>query len=433
MEALDRILEKATDPTSGILHGTVFIAVDRSAKIPGETIYARASGVDSVATGAEASPKPLQLNSLYWVASMTKLVTAVAAAQLIERKILDLDMDVRKYVKELEGVSGKNSAHFLREYGISALFRPKSTLLAGSGADGAEQEGYTHPLLFQPGTSWGYGAGLDWAGVLGLLKIERVTGVRLSTYIEDNIFSRLDASCTSFLHPNQQPQDKTPPPLLEMAYRTTPSPSNRNSKATNSSFTTPNPVLKPIPFLQAGPIILTYPLSHDLGGIGLFSTPADFASLLASLLRDGDRLFARGKDSTDLLLAPQLFSEYPKAGIALPAGLGRQMKRIFGVGVDARYSTVKQPVEQPEWIDRKSGIAAALFTQLMPPSDEKVTGLLISLEEALYAAVGNREGSMDQTVDRGFPHRCLFTIILYPPRITTGSISTGNQVAAELG
>ena len=41
----------------------------------------------------------------------------------------------------------------------------------------------------------------------------------------------------------------------------------------------------------------------------------------------------------------------------------------------------------------------------MPPSDEKVTGLLISLEEALYAAVGNREGSVDQTVDRGFLHR----------------------------
>ncbi|KAL3430391.1 beta-lactamase/transpeptidase-like protein [Aspergillus tetrazonus] len=422
MEALDRILEKATDPTSGILHGTVFIAVDRSAKIPGETIYARASGVDSVGTGAEASPKPLQLNSLYWVASMTKLVTAVAAVQLVERRILDLDMDVRKYVKELEGVSGKNSAHFLREYGISALF-----------PDGAEQEGYTHPLLFQPGTSWGYGAGLDWAGVLGLLKIERVTGVRLSTYIEDNIFSRLDASCTSFLHPDQQPQEKTPPPLLGMAYRTTPKPRNRNSKATNSSFTTYNPVLKPMPSLQAGPIILTYPLSHDLGGIGLFSTPADFASLLASLLRDGDRLFSRGKDSTDLLLAPQLFSEYAKAGKALPAGLGRQMKRVFGVGVNARSSTVKQPVEQREWIDRESGIAAALFTQLMPPSDEKVTGLLISLEEALYAAVGNKEGSVNQTPDRGFQHRCLFTMILYPPRITTGNISTGNQAAAELG
>lgn len=28
------------------------------------------------------------------------------------------------------------------------------------------QAGYHHPLLFQPGTSWEYGAGLDWAGRL---------------------------------------------------------------------------------------------------------------------------------------------------------------------------------------------------------------------------------------------------------------------------
>ncbi|KAL4818271.1 beta-lactamase/transpeptidase-like protein [Aspergillus spinulosporus] len=293
-------------------------------------------------------------------------------------------------------------------------------------------EGYTHPLLFEPGTSWGYGAGLDWAGVL----IERITGTRLSTYMKDNILSRLEASCTSFLHPDQQPQNNTSPPLLGMAYRTS-SPSNRNSKAASSPLTTSNPRSKPEPSLKAGPIILTYPLTHDLGGIGLFSTPADFASLLASLLRDGDRLFSKGKDSTDLLLAPQLYSRYPKAGKALPAGLGRQMKRIFGVGVDARSSTLEQPIEQLEagieidhslaglvamqdipgrrakgsvgwaglpnchwWIDRKTGIAAALFTQLLPPSDEKVTGLLISLEEALYAAVEKKEGSVNQRVDR---------------------------------
>ncbi|KAL4738652.1 beta-lactamase/transpeptidase-like protein [Aspergillus similis] len=371
MEALDRILDMATDPASGILHGTVFIAVDRSAKIPGKPIYARASGVDS-------------LNSLYWIASMTKLVTAVAVVQLIERKLLDLDMDVRKYVKELEGVRGRTAHTFCGSMVIQPCFVATPSMLAGSRADGPEQEGYTHPLLFQPGTSWGYGAGLDWAGVLGLLKIERVTGVRLSTYLKDNIFSRLKASCTLFLYPDQQPQDNTPPPLLGMAYRTTSGSSNRNSKATNFPFSTSTPGSKQNPSLQAGRIILTYPLTHDLGGIGLFSTPADFASLLASLLRDGDRLFSKGKDSTDILLAPQLCSEYPNAGKALPAGLGRQMKR---------------------WIDRETGIAAALFTQLMPPSDEKVTGLLISLEEALYAAVGKKEGSVNRRVDRGSQNR----------------------------
>ena len=44
-----------------------------------------------------------------------------------------------------------------------------------------------------------------------------------------------------------------------------------------------------------------------------------------------------------------------------------------------------------QWIDRKTGIAAALFTQLMPPGDAAVTGLLIELEMALYRAV-NRQG-----------------------------------------
>lgn len=25
-------------------------------------------------------------------------------------------------------------------------------------------KGYLHPILFEPGTDWGYGPGIDWAG-----------------------------------------------------------------------------------------------------------------------------------------------------------------------------------------------------------------------------------------------------------------------------
>lgn len=42
---------------------------------------------------------------------------------------------------------------------------------------------------------------------------------------------------------------------------------------------------------------------------------------------------------------------------------------------------------QNQWIDPKSGIAAALFTQVMPPTDASVTDLLIELERALYQAI----------------------------------------------
>jgi hypothetical protein len=40
-----------------------------------------------------------------------------------------------------------------------------------------------------------------------------------------------------------------------------------------------------------------------------------------------------------------------------------------------------------KWIDRKTGIAGALFTQLMPPGDAAVTSLLIELEKATYRSL----------------------------------------------
>ncbi|KAL4750199.1 beta-lactamase/transpeptidase-like protein [Aspergillus terricola var. indicus] len=121
-------------------------------------------------------------------------------------------MDVRKYVKELEGIRvlgglGKDSLGQEKPVldpveGQITLRHPlthTSGLVYDSSSPLLQQwsksqgrtahtfcgsmEGYTHPLLFQPGTSWGYGAGLDWAGML----IERITGVRLSTYIKHNI------------------------------------------------------------------------------------------------------------------------------------------------------------------------------------------------------------------------------------------------------
>ena len=43
-----------------------------------------------------------------------------------------------------------------------------------------------------------------------------------------------------------------------------------------------------------------------------------------------------------------------------------------------------------QWIDRETGIAAGLFTQLMPLSDAAVTSLLTELEVALYKVVGRK-------------------------------------------
>jgi hypothetical protein len=49
-------------------------------------------------------------------------------------------------------------------------------------------------------------------------------------------------------------------------------------------------------------------------------------------------------------------------------------------------------------MDQKTGIAAVLFTQLMPPGDAAVTGLLIELEKALYKALSRKSGHFNSNV-----------------------------------
>lgn len=67
----------------------------------GNTIYERTSGKASFDS---TNPNPPQLSSLCWVASMSKLFTAVSIMQLVERNLLSLEDDARDYVPELRGI-----------------------------------------------------------------------------------------------------------------------------------------------------------------------------------------------------------------------------------------------------------------------------------------------------------------------------------------
>ena len=122
MNEVDRILDGFTDPTTGSLHGAIFIVIDRSGKLIkvnsefmpsvaptlllslqnfivfksssdqciGNTIYERTSGKASF---DKINSDPPQLNSLCWVASMSKLITSIAVMQLVERNLLSLEDD----------------------------------------------------------------------------------------------------------------------------------------------------------------------------------------------------------------------------------------------------------------------------------------------------------------------------------------------------
>ncbi|KAL1410426.1 hypothetical protein Q8F55_004437 [Vanrija albida] len=153
--------------------------------------------------------------------SQTKLVTAVAVLQLVDGGLVSLDDPavVEKHAPELlaqavlsyddegnEVLTPLAAPITLRTllthtsgqvYGFEspllakweAAHRPPSVLKADSGV-GA----YTRPFVFQPGTRWAYGIGVDWAGIV----LERVTGQTLEQYFQEHVFAPLGISDLTF-------------------------------------------------------------------------------------------------------------------------------------------------------------------------------------------------------------------------------------------
>ena len=128
-------------------------------------------------------------DNIIQIASMTKLITTIAALQLVEQGLLALDTPIDAYVpqlaglKVLKGFDAEDEPIF--EPALRApTVRELMTHTAGyvyeiwnADAQKAATLGVTEsaftggnflasPLAFQPGTAWEYGINTDWLGVL---------------------------------------------------------------------------------------------------------------------------------------------------------------------------------------------------------------------------------------------------------------------------
>ena len=167
---------------------------------------------------------PAQVDSVVAIASMTKLITTVAALQLYEEGKLDIDAAVDVYVESLSGLKiltgcNNNNEPILippkRRPTVRELMSHTSGFVYSmwnSNAMIAEEEGLTGdllsgkemimnaPLAFEPGTRWEYGIGTDWLGVI----VEKVSGITLAEYFEENIFTPLQMEDSFY----EIPEDK---------------------------------------------------------------------------------------------------------------------------------------------------------------------------------------------------------------------------------
>lgn len=154
---------------------------------------------------------PMSTDSVFRAYSMTKAVGSIAALQLVERGVLDLDTPVEEIlgdfatVRVLDGWDG--DVPRLREPRTRCTVRHLATHTSGIVYPiwNAEQARYlraTHglptlsgqraslqgfPMMFDPGTACAYGPSTDWLGLV----VEAVAGEAIDRYLDREIFAPL--------------------------------------------------------------------------------------------------------------------------------------------------------------------------------------------------------------------------------------------------
>lgn len=142
--------------------------------------------------------KPMQKDSLFQIASMTKPITATALMILVDRGKVRLDDPVSRYIPEFEGITVKGQPlaqpvtvqHLLTHTsGLTGSQRTEATLQA------TVEQIVKGGLSFQPGERWNYSPGLTVCGRI----IEVVSGMPYEQFLEKEIFQPLGMVDTTFV------------------------------------------------------------------------------------------------------------------------------------------------------------------------------------------------------------------------------------------
>ncbi len=171
--------------------------------IPGQIEYAKAFGVADTATGA-----PMVVDDFTRIGSVTKTFTGTAILQLVDQGRIRLSDPISRYV---EGVPSGDVITLdllgrmrsgLHDYTETDTFLPRvySELPTGPDAFATTSRelvdaAFAQPMDFPPGTQWKYS---NTNTVLLGMVVEKVTGLPLGQYFEQNIYDPLGLDRTSY-------------------------------------------------------------------------------------------------------------------------------------------------------------------------------------------------------------------------------------------
>jgi len=143
----------------------------------------------------------MRVDSIFWIASMSKPITATAVLMLMEEGKLLLDDPIAKYIPELDGL--KTADGKMQRITLRHLLTHTSGM--GEATDEEAKAARTlselilafasKPLAFEPGSQWKY----CQSGILTLGRIvEIVSGLPFEVFLQKRIFDPLGMKDTTF-------------------------------------------------------------------------------------------------------------------------------------------------------------------------------------------------------------------------------------------
>ena len=379
-------------------------------EIPGVVAVA-ASGSEVIYQGAFgkrdlSKDDPMTLDSVFWIASMTKAVTSAAAMQLVEQGKLSLDEPIGKLLPDLaspqvlEGFDAQGEPQ-LRPAKRPITLRHLMTHTAGfcydmwnadmgryiekKGVPGiitCKNDALKTPLTTDPGTRWEYGINIDFVGKA----VEAVSGTRLDAYLRDHMLAPLGMSDTGF--------------KITDAMR---------KRLVGAHARGPDGSLSPLPFeMEQEP-------EFHMGGGGLYSTAGDYIKFCQMILNkgrgNGNQLL---KPETVALMAQNSMGDLVVTKMVSAAAIYTNDVDLFpGMvkrwGLSFMINTALTPEGRSPgslfwaglantyfWIDPARDVAGVILMQLLPFADGPSLDAFAAFERGVYAgldAAGGRKAA----------------------------------------
>ncbi|MBR0783363.1 serine hydrolase domain-containing protein [Bradyrhizobium iriomotense] len=387
---IDEILRKTSDAKE--IPGVVAIAASGN-----DVLYQGAFGKRDL-----SKPDAMTLDSVFWIASMTKAVTSAGAMQLVEQGKLSLDAPIGEVLPDLakpqvlEGFDAKGEPKLRPAKGPITLRQLMThtagfcydmwngnigTYLEKTGTPGiitCQNAALKTPIASDPGTRWEYGTNIDFVGKA----VEAVSGKRLDAYLRDNLFAPLGMSDTGF-----KITDDMRKRLVGM-----------HARGGDGQ-------------LSAMPFELEQNPEFCMGGGGLYSTAGDYIKFTQMILNKGrgngnqvlkaDTVATMGQNHIGDLNVTKMTSVAPM----YTNDVDLYPDQVKKWGLSFLINTAKTPEGRSAnslawaglantyyWIDPSRDVTGVILMQLLPFADGKCLEAFAGFERGVYAGLDAGSG-----------------------------------------